>query len=325
METFITVTLTLFPSVLLILNLLGNIIVIVVICKNKSLQNANTLLLSNLALADVIFTVQGFVEIMIVLYNDEDYVPSLFIVRALVSIFTLAALSIERYFAILKPFVYLAKAAKSLLCKVILVTWVLAGVLGVPGIYIEVFNIGNHEETGNATMTISTWRENFNVIYSFVLLVSGFIVPSAVIIFCYARVICHLWFDTEASEATQIVLFKSRRKLTKLFIIVTAIFLVTWCPNFTMRVVKQFVSDSDHKRRLKLSSIVLAMAGSTANPVLYSFRSPNFRREVTKLFKCCTCCKRRRPNFPKINATNSYTLTQLKKKEEERRTINCEM
>lgn len=101
---------------------------------------------------------------------------------------------------ILKLFVYLVKVVKFLFCKVILVIWVLFGVLGVLGIYIEVFNIGNYEEIGNVMMIILIWRENFNVIYLFVLFVFGFIVLSVVIIFCYVCVICYFWFDMGVSE-----------------------------------------------------------------------------------------------------------------------------
>jgi len=56
-----------------------------------------------------------------------------FIFHALASIYMLVALEVERYFAILKRFLHLTREAKSLLWKVILVIWILAGVLSAPG------------------------------------------------------------------------------------------------------------------------------------------------------------------------------------------------
>ena len=305
MEGYVEISLAVLSLLLLIFNVSGNILVIAVVCVNKKLQNANTLLLSNLALADIVFTVQGVVDIMFVLYNDPHYSPVLYILRAFLSIFTLVALSIERYFAILKPFVYFARATKSLVCKVLCTIWVLSAIFGGPGVLIEVSSISKQEHFVTITIT-KAWEKNFSVIYSFVLLICGFIIPCAIMIFCYSSVIYHLWHNPQENTATKIALFKSRRKLTKLFAVVTVIFIVTWCPNFARLVLPQFFMDSNHGKMLKLFAIFLAIVGSASNPLLYSFRSANFRHEVVRLFKCQLCCKRRRRRTYelKVNETN---------------------
>ena len=41
------------------------------------------------------------------------------------------------------------------------------------------------------------------------------------VIYCYSHVIYHVWFNAEENKATNTALLKSRRKLTKLFIILT--------------------------------------------------------------------------------------------------------
>ena len=308
MKGYVDTSLAILSLLLLIFNVSGNILVIAVVCVNKKLQNANTLLLSNLALADIVFTVQGVVDIMFVLYSDPHYSPILYILRAFLSIVTLAALSIERYFAILKPFVYFKRATKSSLYKVLGAIWVLSGVLSGPGVLFEVTSIGTREHfSGNVTIRITTaWKKKFSVTYSFALLICGFIIPCAIMIFCYSRVIYHLWHDSRENTATKIALFKSRRKLTKLFAVVTAIFIVTWCPNFIRLVLQQFFVDSSHGRNFKLIAIFLAIVGCAANLLLYSFRSTNFRHEVIKLFKCPRCCKRRRrrPQDENMNEMN---------------------
>jgi len=124
---------------------------------------------------------------------------------------------------------------KSLLWKVILEIWILAGVLSAPGYAITFLceqYAWKNAAIMNGTNEMSVWFETFNTTYRFVLLVFGLVLPSAVTIFCYCQVIYHLWFNTGANRTTNTALLQSRRKLTKLFILVTIIFMVTWTPTF---------------------------------------------------------------------------------------------
>lgn len=316
----LVVVLTSISSALLLCIVSGNVLVIVVICRNKKLQNANTLLLSNLALSDIVFAAQGFINIIFLLHNlATASSPAMFILRALVSIFTLVALAVERYYAILKPFVYLSRAVKSLLYKVIFAIWAIAGLLGVPGYYLEVYRGTRKNFIGNETKITPAWFETFSVTYSFMMLAFGFVLPSAVMICCYSRVIFHLWFNTKANKATNVALLKSRRKLTKLFILITVIFVITWCPSFARPVVAEFASNTKHGWKFELSATFLALVGSTANPIVFSFRSPNFRREATKLIKC-SCKGRIQPKVSKNDRKNSCSLANMERQTNANRT-----
>ena len=55
----------------------------------------------------------------------------------------------------------------------------------------------------------------------FFLLAICLVIPSTVFIYCYSHVIYHVWFNAEENKATNTALLKSRRKPTKLFIILT--------------------------------------------------------------------------------------------------------
>ena len=145
------------------------------------------------------------------------------------------------------------------------------------------------------------------------LLSFGLVLPSAVMMFCYSRIIYHVWFNTKANRATNLALLQSRRKLTELFIIVTVTFIITWTPTFGRLIVTQFVNVKD-AWKFKLFSILLALVGSTANPVIYSFRCPRFRQEVVKLlvFRCCK--RKRRPNARRRFVSNSYSMTEPTKR-----------
>ena len=311
MEAFAAV-LTFVALTLLICNVLGNGLVILVIHKNKKLQNANTFLLANLAFSDLFFAIQAFTNIgQLVFAGFGQYSLAEFILRALVSIYTLVALAVERYFAILRPFVHLVRAVKSLMYKVVFGIWILATVLTAPGffIFIQNYNYAKESIATNGTTVGPVWFEALDTTYAFVLFVFGLIIPSTVMIFCYSRVIYHVWFDTDANRATNVALLKSRRKLTKLFIFVTIIFIITWTPTFTKLIVTRYIVDAVTVWKFDLSIILLGLVGSTVNPVIYSFRCSRFRHEVIKLLTCRCCKGRRQPNVSRSFVSRDYSIT----------------
>ena len=283
-----------------ICNVFGNLFVILVLHrKQKPSRSPNTTLLLALAHSDLWFSIFAFVDI-IVLANQLSFVYFDFFFNALASIYIYVALAVERYFAILKPFVHMRRATKSLLGNVLLIIYILAVSLSAPGYLFG--NARKHLEysrantTTNATTVGPVWFETLRTIYSLLLFVFGLILPSTVIIFCYSHVIYHVWFNANENRATNAGLVKSRRKLTKLFILVTVVFVITWTPTFARLLVTPYGVRNQETLKFELISMLLGLVGSTANPVIHSFRCPKFRQEVEKLL-ICRCCKRKiRPN-----------------------------
>ena len=296
-------------------NVSGNLLVIVILQKNKKLrETANTFLLISLAYADLWFSIVVFADI-IILSKQASFVYFEFFFNALASIYIYVALAVERYFAILKPFVHLRRARKCLLRKVVLVIYSLAIVLSAPGYYFytarRLLRQSWRNTTTNRTAVGPVWFENLSIIYSFLLFVFGLVLPSAAIIFCYSRVIYHVWFNANENRATNAGLVKSRRKLTKLFILVTVVFMITWSPTFGRLLVTPYGVHEEDTLKLELISMLLGLVGSTANPVIYSFRCSRFRQEVVKPLSCCCCCKRRPPLTGAIkNGAKRYSLTK---------------
>ena len=297
-------------------NVLGNFLVIVVIQKDKKLRESpNTFLLLSLAHSDIWFSILAFVNVIFI-SKQATYAVREFFMNALASIYILVALAVERYFAILRPFVHLKRARQSLLSKVVLVIWLLAVVLSAPGYYIAAVRKGiKYGWTGGNTTLNETWVEplwfqTFSTAYALVLFIFGYIFPSAVIIFCYLRVIYHVWFNADSSRSTQAGLVKSRRKITKLFILVTVVFTITWTPTFVELIVAEYGEHSEENMKLELFSMLLGLTGSAANPLIYSFRSPKFRREVCKLLTCNYYCKKKiRQRSNKVSGAFTYKVS----------------
>ena len=76
-------------------------------------ETVNTNLIFNLAWSDFVFAVLTVTEMLLV-SNNIPISSFQFVQNALTSIYFLVALALERYFAILKPFVHMKRASKSL-------------------------------------------------------------------------------------------------------------------------------------------------------------------------------------------------------------------
>ena len=123
----ISLLVTTLSCTLLICNLVGNVLVMLVICKNKKQSvSANAFLLSSLACSDLELAIVIFFYTIFLTYRvTEGNFPD-FIFHALISVYTLVALAVERYYAILKPFVHLTRMVKSFVKKVIFAVWIFA-------------------------------------------------------------------------------------------------------------------------------------------------------------------------------------------------------
>ena len=272
-----------FPSVvaglsfvILICNIAGNLLVILVICKNKKQSGANAFLLSSLACSDLGLAIGIFLYTISISYKITNWSSPDFIFHALISVYTLVAVAVERYYAILKPFVHLTRIVKSLMTKVVFAVWTFAAVLSCPGFFFETqLNKyrGKKLTSINETTEAPTWFKPLSIVYSYIILLFGLILPATIMISCYSSVIHNVWFNTDATKLTNTALLLSRRKLTKLFIIVTVVFIITWTPTFVRLIVTSYV-DLKSAWIYDLFSTFLGLLGSTANPVIYSFRCP---------------------------------------------------
>ena len=215
----------------------------------------------------------------------------------------------------MKPFLHLTRIVKSLMTKVVFAVWTFAVVLSCPGFFFETQLSkykGKKLTSMNETTEAPTWFKPPSIVYSYIILLFGLILPATIMIFCYSSVIHHVWFNTDATKLTNTALLLSRRKLTKLFIIVTVVFIITWTPTFVRLIVTSYM-DLKSAWIYDLFSMFLGLLGSTANPVIYSFRCPKFRQEVTKILACRFFKRKRRPNVLFFRTSNRYSLTHMKK------------
>lgn len=75
---------------------------------------------------------------------------------------------------------------------------------------------------------------------------------------------------------------KAERKITRMVVVVVAVFVLCWLPFYVLNIVNLQVVLPGDFRGLYVFVVVLSYANSCANPILYGFLSDNFKRGFRK-------------------------------------------
>ena len=251
--------------------IIGNVLVLIVVARNRQLHTVTNIFISSLALADLLVCIVAQPMNAVFLYGlppNPVYGmtrKAFSYVSLLASISNLAVLTIDRYIAIVSPMQYQLKAnfksAFILLCLI----WVISLGLGIPsGILQSVQRITKY--------------------YTLALVV--IIVPIYIRIYLIARhqarVIArqaeHIEKDSKKKRDRENIAAKTIGS-------VLAVFVFCWLPVIVISMIFRY-SDANRvvMRALKWAQTV-ALCSSAVNPVIYSLKTQIFKKEVKKLFK----------------------------------------
>ena len=217
-------------TILVLVGVVGNALSCVVILANRSMRTPMNYLILNLAVADII--VVAFVAprfILIHAFEHPDGFLGSLICKVFTgsnfswlggsaSVFSLVAISVERYFAIIHPYGN-RKLTMKKLKYVVWACWVLAVVFNLPLFLTMQYN----KEINFCT---EFWPEPWmSRVYSTAWLVLFGVIPIVLMSVLYCRVIRRLWIRPEKSpRVTQAAILKSRKRVTKMVIAVSGPF-----------------------------------------------------------------------------------------------------
>ncbi|XP_049304378.1 RYamide receptor isoform X1 [Bactrocera dorsalis] len=310
--------------------LLGNGTVCYIVQSTPRMRTVTNYFIANLAVGDILMSLFcvpfSFVSIFIlkhwpfgtVLCNLVNYSQA---VSVLVSAYTLVAISIDRYLAIMRPL--RPRITKRLAKFIIAGVWTIALATALPILivsklsqpetwFIECKKYICHEE----------WPSNTqNYYYTLALLTLQFIVPLIVLIFTYTRIACAVWGKRppgEAENSRDQRMARSKRKMIKMMVMVVIVFTMCWLP-FNVLVI--LLNDDAFKIWEPLPYFWfafhwLAMSHSCYNPIIYCYMNARFRGgflqiiyRVPGLRRCC-CLRRYLQNRGERNydATGEMTF-----------------
>ena len=281
-----------------ILGICGNLLVMLVLFNKRRARRSTDTLIGALAFADFLTSVFFIPHPQIATLPSDTWLaqvyciiihPSLIMwVAVVASVFTLTAISLERYLAIAHPFFFLRNVNPARTSMCIFIIWVAAIVMNS---YLVVVGY----VAGN-TCVIMFPSQSAQFAIGFTVFIVEFVLP--VIVMILAQIMTGVFLhrqslqfqegnsNSDRSNANMNHIVARKRVIHMLFL-VTTVFVLCWGPvqiSYLMLNLR-LLDISFSFGLLHRSLIVLAFANSWANIFIYTIRYPQFRRAMCDMFR----------------------------------------
>ncbi|KAH0619511.1 hypothetical protein JD844_000193 [Phrynosoma platyrhinos] len=188
-------------GVIFLLGMVGNTLVLVVLGHlrpgRRPSRSATNIFILNLSIADFSFLL-FCVPFQATIYSLPEWIFGAFFCKSvhylvmatmLVSIFTLAAMSVDRYIAVVHAKRSLCIRSKRNAILGVGVIWILSLLIAIPVAQHQTLMSGHHQAP-NSSFCWEHWAENPTAkqIYKVTILVVGYLLPLVLISCCYAKV-----------------------------------------------------------------------------------------------------------------------------------------
>ncbi|OQR76422.1 tachykinin peptides receptor 99D-like [Tropilaelaps mercedesae] len=319
-------------SVMIVVAACGNLIVIWIVLAHKRMRTVTNYFIVNLSIADTMVSTLNVIFNFTFMLRGEwwfgewhcKFSNFVALVSVCASVFTLMAISIDRYMAIMHPLH--PRMSRTMTLNIALCIWLLAGLLACPQyIYSRVKEQDNHtvcymflDEDGEIT------ESRADYLYNLVILIVTYIIPMQAMAFTYFRVGRELWGQQSIGEVTrkQTEAINSKRKIVKMMIVVVAIFGVCWLPYHLYFLLVHHYPDmrnSAYIQNIYLTIYFLAMSNSMYNPIIYCWMNSRFRQGFKAVFCCYALTGKQLSAFAKHNqkfaryscASEPYSTTRV--------------
>ncbi|XP_052070574.1 allatostatin-A receptor-like [Mytilus californianus] len=283
-------------GIVVLVGFLGNLLVIIVVWSNTQMQNTTNILIVSLAFADLSFI------IFCVPFTATKYVMStwpfgtlwckissyLMYVCAFASVYTLVLMSLDRYLAVVHPITSMKIRNRRNANFLVVLTWIVILGSNLPAAF--EFHVLEYKfyESNRSTCIL---EQNFSVARRFhgCFFAFGYVLPLTLICVLYGFMLKRLLYGVVPGGSQRAESIRSKKRVTKMIIIVVGIFALCWLPIQIMFLVQYFghFEANPITFGIQMTANCLAYMNSCVNPILYAFLSENFRRSFRKLL----CCK----------------------------------
>ncbi|XP_026886354.2 trace amine-associated receptor 13c-like [Electrophorus electricus] len=289
LSTAVYVLLCMSLTSVVLVTVCGNLIIIISVCHFKQLHTPTNMLILSLAVSDFLIGVFVMPPALLQLIESCWIFTRVFCALYLltgyfftsVSIYNVALIAVDRYFALSNPFLYTKTVSVSIMCIVVLCNW------GVWLSYNITLQYPNFKSIGRAVCSRGCFHV-LNDVWSVVDILLSFVFPLSVIIILYTLVFFiakkHVTAIRELKSHTRTQTsknmthsMKSERKAAKVLGILVSVFVACLLPYFLYSVLGSVVEieeESLHK------FFLLLYLNSAINPVIYALFYPWFRKSV---------------------------------------------
>ncbi|XP_025191406.1 opsin, ultraviolet-sensitive-like [Melanaphis sacchari] len=271
----------------------GNSLVIFMYFKCKSLQTPANMLIINLAVSDFIMLAKASIFI----YNSYYLGPALgklgcqicgFLggLTGTVSIMTLAAISLDRYYVIVRPLKATVKTTKQRARIWIALIWIFGFLFSI----VPVLDLGYSRYVSEGYLTSCSFdylsNDDGDKKFILVFFMAAWCIPFTIILYCYIKILMAVWVTSEIVTSRVGQQEEKRKTDIRLgYMVIGALMLwfVSWTPYAVVALLGVF----DLKEYISpLGSMIPALFCKTASctdPWFYAITHPRFKKELMKL------------------------------------------
>ncbi|XP_066264918.1 G-protein coupled receptor 54-like [Branchiostoma lanceolatum] len=284
-------------SIITLVGVTGNGLVIYVITRYGQMKTVTNFYLLNLAVVDLSFLL-CCVPFTAIIFATNDWLFGKFMCKFVFYFMqvtftatglTLAALSLDRYYAIIHPIGSMYYRTPRTAFLINTVVWLASFVLASPVAVAYQQWEGNFQ--GPRTYCTDQWSSQYwRKAYWVMMVVLCFVIPLAVCTFTSAHVFRQLWKKTNIQPlvtSNQHRALMRKRKVCRMVVAVVVIFTICWAPN---HIINLWVLLDDNFPEtwvmfgVKVAALCLSYANSSINPIIYAFLGENFRKRFKKAF-----------------------------------------
>ena len=130
-------------------------------------------------------------------------------------------------------------------------------------------------------------------IYTVFTFLVDFTIPLIFMAALYTKTIKVLWVNSKRSN-TSLSAVKTRKRVTKIAVIVTVLHALCWFPDVTSYLLAYHVPGLLEYGSIEQHACVIPVAvGTCLNPIVYSFQSQRFRSQLANMIGCCRLRKKK--------------------------------
>nr|QKY89066.1 Rhabdomeric opsin [Chaetopleura apiculata] len=291
-----------------ITGVVGNLIVIWIFSRTKSLRTPANMFVVNLAISDLTFSaVNGFPLYTISAFNKKwifgkaacelyGLVGGIF---GLMSINTMAMIALDRYLVIARPLSVMRHMSHKRAFFMLMLVWIWSILWAIP----PIFGWGAYIPEGfqiSCSFDYLTRTDYFRA-YIFCMYICSFVVPVLIIFFCYVLIVkavadhekemASMAKKLDAKDIRQGQDQRTELKTAKIAFYTITLFLLSWTPYAVIALIGEFGPAEYVTPYAASIPVIFAKTSAMYNPIVYALSHPKFREVLNKsapwLLICC--------------------------------------
>uniref|UniRef100_A0A3P9P3S1 Prolactin releasing hormone receptor 2b n=2 Tax=Poecilia reticulata TaxID=8081 RepID=A0A3P9P3S1_POERE len=281
-----------------VVGVVGNYLLLYVICQTRKMHNVTNFFIGNLAFSDMLMCVTCVPFTLAYAFNPHGWVFGrsmcylVFLIQPVtvyVSVFTLTAIAVDRYYATVHP---LKKRTTVATCAYVLIgIWLLSCGLVAPAVT-HTYHVEFKEEGFTICEEFWLGQEKERRAYAYGTLLITYVLPLSAVFVSYLCITVKLKKCIVPGNRSQdqVCVHQARkRKIFRLVALLVSAFAVCWLPIHVFNVLRDIDIHLINKRYFLLIQLLChlcAMSSSCCNPFLYAWLHDRFRTELRKMMKC---------------------------------------